>query len=875
MTLTGSEFTTNRADSGGAVAIATGVLQAGTGGGTVVATIDGCGFHDNHAGSGGAIIASDFATSGARVNISQCSLDGNLADYRGGALHAEDINIDLESTTIESNAVEFIDFAQRGGSPSGGALYVFRGSTSIRECVIRDNHISVVTRGFGTRGGGIAADEAELELIDTLVQGNSADIGGGLWLGEEGGAERGSVAAFLDRTTIRGNQAGTGGGIFLSFGELELRDVTIEANGAEDPMAGVQRGFSQVGGGIYAEGAYIAGANVTIRGNRAGALPTTGRGFSSGSGGGIFMVDSDLEVDNALIVVNYAENAGGGVYAFDDFNGGFLSLTNATIADNTALSSGGGLFSDRLEFEILNGIVYGNSADGDMDQDAQIQLSGFTSRGSDFQVRNTLIQSLQPGGDFDQDENFDGNPDFVNPGIGIYNLGTASDARDAGDAALLNSDSFDLDDDMDIDEDTPFDRLGLTRVVGADVDCGALEYQGPPRLYVDAAATGVETGESWSDAYLTLNQATDNAMPLVTYEIWVAEGDYAPTDAMDNQATFAMTDGVTMLGGFPAGGGDGTIDARDPAAFLTSLIAGPGGTSHIVTVGPGVTTFIDGFRITGGSATTGDDLDASGGGMLVNEGNATVEHCAFNDNLAENGAAIYVRNGVLTLRDCAFVENLAYVYGGALMSEGGRMTLERCDLDDNLAFLGGGAIVNRGIATLINSLVRNNQADFYGGAILNNTDAPEGLSLLNCTMVNNRAFRCGGLYNLGGTASAANTILATNNDSDGQEETSQVTIVGGTVNADFCLIQGYSALGGTGNLDGDPMLDADATPLPGSAAINAGDDTLVPAGVTTDFYGNQRFVETVDIGAVEAAETTACPGDANGDRTVNFADLEI
>ncbi len=73
----------------------------------------------------------------------------------------------------------------------------------------------------------------------------------------------------------------------------------------------------------------------------------------------------------------------------------------------------------------------------------------------------------------------------------------------------------------------------------------------------------------------------------------------------------------------------------------------------------------------------------------------------------------------------------------------------------------------------------------------------------------------------------------------------------------------------------------------GPGIIDAGDSTAVPVGITTDFDGNWRFVDDlatadtgngvchVDMGAYEFQQGTVvcCPGDVNGDGTVNVLDL--
>jgi hypothetical protein len=97
--------------------------------------------------------------------------------------------------------------------------------------------------------------------------------------------------------------------------------------------------------------------------------------------------------------------------------------------------------------------------------------------------------------------------------------------------------------------------------------------------------------------------------------------------------------------------------------------------------------------------------------------------------------------------------------------------------------------------------------------------------------------------------------------------------------------------GGTGNKNADPLfVDADGPDnivgteddnlrlSAGSPCIDAGDNTAVPAGVTTDLGGRLRFVDgdcndtdIVDMGAYEFAFVYF--GDLDGDCDVDFADF--
>ena len=95
-------------------------------------------------------------------------------------------------------------------------------------------------------------------------------------------------------------------------------------------------------------------------------------------------------------------------------------------------------------------------------------------------------------------------------------------------------------------------------------------------VYVDESASGANDGTSWSDAYLHLQDALDeaNSNPSTTFDICVATGTYLPDtdkdgDHANDDSTESFTfreDNVELYGGYPSGGG-----TRDPAANPTVL----------------------------------------------------------------------------------------------------------------------------------------------------------------------------------------------------------------------------------------------------------------------------------------------------------------
>ena len=90
-------------------------------------------------------------------------------------------------------------------------------------------------------------------------------------------------------------------------------------------------------------------------------------------------------------------------------------------------------------------------------------------------VRHSVIPGGWPG-----EGNIDAAPLFVDPQHGDFHLQPSSLCIDAGSAALLPPDTFDLDGNRDTDEPLPLDLDGNPRVVGANVDMGAYEFQGLP-----------------------------------------------------------------------------------------------------------------------------------------------------------------------------------------------------------------------------------------------------------------------------------------------------------------------------------------------------------------------------------------------------------
>ncbi|TVQ63899.1 MAG: hypothetical protein EA379_03160 [Phycisphaerales bacterium] len=352
------------------------------------------------------------------------------------------------------------------------------------------------------------------------------------------------------------------------------------------------------------------------------------------------------------------------------------------------------------------------------------------------------------------------------------------------------------------------------------------------------------------------------------------------------------------------------------------------------------------------------------GGAVANfDSEATYTDCEFESNTtmhpsaqAEGGAASN-RNSVVEYRRCEFRGNASENVGGALdVRIGSSVALVDCVVENNESTRGGGVYSALDSAfSAVNTRFLGNRANEFGGGV--HSTFNESLTLVNCEFSGNQSGllvgrRGGGVYaqnhtgevrivnctfannttrtTLGaGIASTfdaslviSNTIVWGNLTRFGIDdvdptltETGQIHILDATsTDIAHSIIDQFENTPGVALSGADPLLidpagsdgvfgtiDDDNRPGPGSPAIDAGNNTLLPNDdfdidedgdtmeqIPLDLAGNPRRMDDpdvpdtgvgdapiVDIGAYEAPGDVAkpCPGDTNGDNVVDFADL--
>ncbi|MES2812311.1 MAG: choice-of-anchor Q domain-containing protein [Bacteroidota bacterium] len=387
------------------------------------------------------------------------------------------------------------------------------------------------------------------------------------------------------------------------------------------------------------------------------------------------------------------------------------------------------------------------------------------------------------------------------------------------------------------------------------------------KLYVNAAATGANNGTTWADAYTSIDPAI--AAFTTVNEIWVAAGTYKPTGSA-RTSTFLMKNALRMYGGF--NGTETLLSQRNPKLNLTTLSGDINGndtatitnteptrqdnTYHVITLKGNIRdVIIDGFTISGGNANGGTLTTGTPSGQFYHT----------------RGGAIYVNTyaasdlGSITLKNCILEKNSGSdtavssgYFASGVSGQSYRTDFESCIIRNNFSatnaqiLIGGASGFGLvGNATITNSLFHNNVSTsgpscLYFSASFSNGGTALGInaSVINSTFANNTGLN-GNVVRTdnGGNTYFRNSIIYGN----GSTTPINYTGTGGSL-----LTNTISEGGQISGINSNPLLDANFTLQAGSPAIDAGNNSYISAGITTDLAGNTRIHNsTVDLGAYE------------------------
>jgi parallel beta-helix repeat protein len=402
----------------------------------------------------------------------------------------------------------------------------------------------------------------------------------------------------------------------------------------------------------------------------------------------------------------------------------------------------------------------------------------------------------------------------------------------------------------------------------------------PGVIYVNAdkRTTWSNTGMSWKNAYIDLQDALERAGAGCGSQIWVAAGLYKPTIPSGDYATFELIEGVPLYGGFV--GGETALAQRNPIKNQTAL-DGRNDLYYVVTASEvNQTAIVNGFTVRGGN------LVYDGAGIYCDNASPTIANCKiinnFNGIYCETQSApiimdcnvernpydgILCDNSDANIARCVIKKNgysTDVVVDGGIRSSGSNLTITNCIIHGSYDH---GIRAYSGAPTIKNNWIYGNGADGSGdGIYLQNPHSQ--IVLRNNTIADNNDY---GLRVSGTACSITNCILWGNGDGQIYNATPY-----------YCCIQN----GGTSNdnINSYPSFVDDANDNyhlgPNSPCIDKGTNTGVDPN-ETDIDGQPRVVDgdrdanntvIVDMGADEYYWSSA-DYDSNG--IVNFFDYAI
>lgn len=782
--------------------------------------------------------------------INAVPADGAVLVYAG--TYNENITLQKDGIRIigvNGANVTIIDGGQTGSVISAA----FIGSETVIDGFTIRNGSGADHLGNGRNvGGGIFFRHVDLARISNCIfNNNSAEDGGAIltyW-----------STPHLMNCTFNNNHA-TGSGIHGMGGAIH---IDYDSSPSIENCTFTDNSAVEEGGGMYISAASATITNCVFTGNTA----TYGGGIqayhcssptitncrfelntASDRGGGIYNQNSTTTLTNCVFSGNFARDEGGGAANYLSAAKYYNCVFYGNTAEPTFASNGGGMYNQESSPILTNCIFSGNVAlEGgglyNMMLSNPIVTNCIFCADTGGEIRNYASSSYPSNpivtysdvqGGYAGEGNKNADPAFMGAAYGDFHLRQGSPCIDAGSNAAVAGIETDLE--------------GHLRIwpVGGTVDMGIDEYK-HAIVYVDADATGRNNGTSWADAFRKLTDGLNAAG--CGDDVWVAAGTYKPTTGTDRNISFAMKNGVAIYGGFAGNEEPNDFIDRDIVKNETILSGDIGVVSdnsdntfqvvsNLSALYLNETAILDGFTITGGNANEAWHFGRVGGGMY-NECSPVVRNCVFRDNYGRWGGGIYNYACVPLLINCAFAGNT-------------------CQHD------GAGFNNNSAHPTVVNCTFFSNSGGGNGCGMFNLNSAP---TVTNCVFWDNTGIDNTQIYNSGASSPTVSYSCVQDDDSNDA-----------------------SVYPGVGNIDADPVFvqNDDFHLQASSPCLDAGDNTAVPAGVTTDLDGRLRFFDdpctadsgngtppVVDMGAYEYGSCLAVRGDLDYNCSVDFFDFSI
>ncbi len=790
-----------------------------------------------------------------------------LADHDDGVCGPTDCSL-REAINTANNAAgdDMISFAANvtGTIQLSGALPPLRSNINLRG---PGANLLTVRRDTGGNYRLLFIDRSTVSISGlTFTNGFVAGAFDGTSLNIAGGAiYNNSSTTSLTDCVITQNTARFGGGVFNDtssslngISNLSLTNCVISQNSA------VSENRVNYGGGIASFNSTANLTNCLISQNSA----NYGGGIYNGSGndGSGFNRNADMTLTGCTLKQNTANNQGGGIFNEVYFLGHTtLAATNCTFSQNSAnFGSGGGLSNKAFDnCGITATLSHCTFAENSASNGASFYNEGFYAKvllshtilavsSPNVNIENNGGTVTSQGYNLRSDFTFAGSRGFyvngpgdisnTNPQLGpladnggptpTHALLPGSPALDAGNSTIAT------------------DQRGFRRPVDLPAVANATGGNGS-----DIGAFELDTAQSGSNFVVTSTADTDDGACSVQdctlREAINASNDTGSALANPVQITFDATVFANTQ----------TISLGTALDALSADVTITGPVARVTLQAVNANTF-DIFSVNSGVKVNFNGLNVSRSHYGVNNlGTLVITNCALNNNFygIYNGTSGTLNAANCTLNANAFgILNLGatatatncILSGGtnSIVNGSGTLTAKNCTLSGN---------DNAGIVNATNSTmnVSNCTLSFNYFGILNSGT----LTSTNCTLNRNSQY---GIYNGSGTLTATNCTVSGNrfgiSKIKGAVTLKNTLVVGNDVNTSGSLTNGgHNITSGTAaeaglELDNTslPLLKDNGGPtktiavLPGSPAINAGNNALLPTD-TLDLDGDTNTTEPI------------------------------
>ena len=725
-TISGSKFTNNKAQYGGAAYFNKGFV-----------TITDSVFENNVAtAEGGAVDFSHASVKDLVVSINNSSFVGNKAPVAGA------IFTNVDSKITNSN------FINNSAAKIGGAICNVNDLTVENSKFVNNTpqaihnskelHLGIETftdlqnaiglvDGILTLDSDIAMTDDEAAGFvggvainkDIVIDGkghtiSAEDLGRIFSIGE------GFTVTLTNATLING-KADKGGAIY-NDGSLTLSDVKLSDNAADS-----------YGGAVFNNGHLVVSDSVFDSND------IVNRGSASVDYGGAAIYnwyDGTLTVSGSNFTNNIKNYKNG-----DRLVGAVATIGDATISDsyfvNNAGRWGGAISASGylIAGDDVNTLTVSGST---FKENGGLYGAGIFVAGSDFTVSDCVFDKNTAFGKGNMTPN-------NNNGAAIVVTDTGKDITGAITGSNFTNNKAQYGGAIYICEGNIAISDSLFENNSADVEGGAIDIDSAinnPVVTVEDSKFVNNTPQAIHNSkelHLGIETFTDlqNAIGLVD-GILTLDSDIAMTD--DEAANFV--NGVIINKNIRIDGKGYTIDAKN--------------LGRIFEIDGGFAVTLTNVTLTNGKADKG--------GAIYNFGNLDLVHVNFVNNTAKYGGAIMNYAYGLVLDDSTFTNNTAKI-GGAIYNSADCFVVGNSTFANNTATSNGGVIFNYGIGFVVgNSTFVNNSAADGAGAILN---GGRGFVVGNSTFANNTATSKGGaIYNYGIGFVVGNSTFANNTAED-------------------------------------------------------------------------------------------------------------